>query len=108
MLNIIRLQTDYRGRTIIILTNDVWEEGTDCFQTPLTDVSVLTFLPSHLVNCPDTNDDARNSPRNCYIFYQRFNKHSQHSPVSTLCSPSVQNSVRALIEMVIDISKWSV
>ena len=34
------------------LTNDVWEERTDCFQTPLTDVSVLTFLPSHLLNCP--------------------------------------------------------
>ena len=60
----------YQARTIIILTNDVWEERTDCFQTPLTDVSVLTFLQSHLLNCPNTNDDARNSLRNCFILSQ--------------------------------------
>ena len=37
--------TAVAGPAIIRVTNDVWEERTDSFQTALTDVSVFTFLP---------------------------------------------------------------
>ena len=62
----------WRCLAIIRVTNDMWEERTDSFQTPLTDVSVLTFLPSHLLNCPDTNDDAR-IPYVITLFHLRLN-----------------------------------
>ena len=39
------MTTAVAGPAIIRVTNDVWEERTDSFQTALTDVSVFTFLP---------------------------------------------------------------
>ena len=73
----------WRCLAIIRVTNDMWEERTDSFQTPLTDVSVLTFLPSHLLNCPDTNDDARDSLRNYFIPFEI--ELTRSPPVTSFC-----------------------
>ena len=62
---------------IILVTNDMWEERTDRFQTPLTDVSVLTFLPSHLPN------DARSPVSNYFIPFE-IQLQDPH-PVTSFC-----------------------